>query len=128
MLHKKLVEKIADFDYFLTPTELDALDLESNLIKKHQPFYNILLKDGKAFPYIKIDVKTDFPKVEVVRRIKSDGNKYFGPYITGISAYEIVDLINYVFPISYAHFIQSYHCQILMSSYHLPAHDIMLCN
>ena len=94
-----MVEKIADFDYFLTPTEIDALALESNLIKKHQPFYNILLKDGKAFPYIKIDTKSDFPKVEVVRRIKNDGAKYFGPYISGINVYEIIDLINYVFPI-----------------------------
>ena len=94
-----MVEKIADFDYFLTPTEIDALALESNLIKKHQPFYNILLKDGKAFPYIKIDTKSDFPKVEVVRRIKNDGAKYFGPYISGINVYEIVDLINYVFPV-----------------------------
>ena len=94
-----MVEKIADFDYFLTPTEIDALALESNLIKKHQPFYNILLKDGKAFPYIKIDTKSDFPKVEVVRRIKNDGAKYFGPYISGINVYEIIDLINYVFPV-----------------------------
>ena len=94
-----MVEKIADFDYFLTPTEIDALALESNLIKKHQPFYNILLKDGKAFPYIKINVKEDFPRLEVVRRVKNDGSRYFGPYISGINVYEIVDLINYVFPI-----------------------------
>lgn len=96
---KAMVEKVADFDYLLTPSEIDALALESNLIKKHQPFYNILLKDGKAFPYIKIDVKSDFPKVEIVRRIKNDGSKYFGPYISGISIHEIVDIINYVFPI-----------------------------
>lgn len=96
---KAMVEKVADFDYLLTPSEIDALALESNLIKKHQPFYNILLKDGKAFPYIKIDVKSDFPKVEIVRRIKNDGSKYFGPYISGISIHEVVDIINYVFPI-----------------------------
>ena len=57
------------------------------------------MKDGKAFPYIKIDTKSDFPKVEVVRRIKNDGAKYFGPYISGINVYEIIDLINYVFPV-----------------------------
>ena len=59
---KAMVEKIADFDYLLTPSEIDALALESNLIKKHQPFYNILLKDGKAFPYIKLDIKKIFQK------------------------------------------------------------------
>lgn len=96
---RAMVEKVHDFDYFLTPSEIDALALESNLIKEHQPFYNILLKDGKAFPYIKIDTKSDFPRVEIVRRIKNDGNKYFGPYISGISIHDVVDIINYVFPI-----------------------------
>lgn len=96
---RAMVEKVHDFDYFLTPTEIDALALESNLIKEHQPFYNILLKDGKAFPYIKINTKSDFPRVEIVRRIKNDGSKYFGPYISGISIHDVVDIINYVFPI-----------------------------
>lgn len=96
---RAMVEKVHDFDYFLTPSEIDALALESNLIKEHQPFYNILLKDGKAFPYIKIDTKNDFPRVEIVRRIKNDGSKYFGPYISGISIHDVVDIINYVFPI-----------------------------
>lgn len=96
---KAMVEKVHDFDYFLTPSEIDALALESNLIKEHQPFYNILLKDGKAFPYIKINTKSDFPRVEIVRKIKNDGSKYFGPYISGISIHDVVDIINYVFPI-----------------------------
>ena len=96
---RAMVEKIADFDYLLTPSEIDALALESNLIHKHQPFYNILLKDGKAFPYIKINTKVHFPRAEIVRRIKNDGAKYFGPYITGISVHDVVDIINYVFPI-----------------------------
>lgn len=96
---RAMVEKVHDFDYFLTPSEIDALALESNLIKEHQPFYNILLKDGKAFPYIKINTKSDFPCVEIVRRIKNDGSKYFGPYISGISIHDVVDIINYVFPI-----------------------------
>lgn len=96
---RAMVEKVHDFDYFLTPSEIDALALESNLIKEHQPFYNILLKDGKAFPYIKIDTKSDFPRVEIVRRIKNDGSKYFGPYISGINIHDVVDIINYVFPI-----------------------------
>ncbi|MBO4412633.1 MAG: excinuclease ABC subunit UvrC [Clostridia bacterium] len=96
---RAMVEKIADFDYFLTPSEVDALALESNLIKKHQPFYNILLKDGKAFPYLKIDVKNTYPKVEITRRVKNDGAKYFGPYITGVGIHDILDIINYVFPV-----------------------------
>lgn len=96
---RAMVEKVHDFDYFLTPSEIDALALESNLIKEHQPFYNILLKDGKAFPYIKLNTKSDFPRVEIVRRIKNDGSKYFGPYISGISIHDVVDIINYVFPI-----------------------------
>ena len=58
-----LVQNIYDFDYILTPSELDALALESTLIKKHQPFYNILLKDGKAYPYIKINYKDEYPSV-----------------------------------------------------------------
>jgi len=96
---KTMVDKIYDFDYFLTLSELDALALESNLIKKHQPFYNILLKDGKAFPYIKIDLKNPFPKLEIVRKVKKDGAKYFGPYFAGVSAYEIIKIIQSAFKI-----------------------------
>ena len=79
-----LVSNIASFDYIVTASEYDALILENNLIKKHQPYFNILLKDGKAYPYIKITVKDDFPKIEVVRKVKKDGAKYFGPYFAGI--------------------------------------------
>ena len=71
-----MVDNIDDFEYFIANSELDALGLESNLIHKHQPFYNILLKDGKAFPYIKIDMKEEFPRLEIVRKIKkNDGAK-----------------------------------------------------
>ncbi|MDD2445625.1 MAG: excinuclease ABC subunit UvrC [Clostridia bacterium] len=96
---KAMVDKIYDFDYFITLSELDALALESNLIKKHQPFYNILLKDGKAFPYIKIDVKNPFPKLEIVRKIKNDRAKYFGPYFAGISANEMMKIIQTAFSV-----------------------------
>ena len=71
---KSMVSQVADFEYILTNSELDALVLECNLIKKHQPFYNILLKDGKSYPYIKLDLDEDFPKLEVVRKIKKDNN------------------------------------------------------
>lgn len=95
-----MVNNVDDFDYFIAVSELDALGLESNLIHKHQPFYNILLKDGKAFPYIKINTKEDFPRLEIVRKIKkNDGAKYFGPYIAGISPYDILKTISHAFKV-----------------------------
>ena len=95
-----MVDHVDDFDYFIAVSELDALGLESNLIHKHQPFYNILLKDGKAFPYIKIDMRQPFPRPEIVRKVKkNDGAKYFGPYIAGISPHEILKTINFAFKI-----------------------------
>lgn len=93
-----MVDHVDNFDYFIAVSELDALALESNLIKKHQPFYNILLKDGKAFPYIKIDMKEEFPRLEIVRRVKkNDGARYFGPYISGITPKEILKTISFAF-------------------------------
>ena len=94
-----MVDNVDIFDYFITMSEMDALALESNLIKKYQPFYNILLKDGKQFPYIKIDMKEPFPKLEIVRKVKKDGAKYFGPYFAGIDVREIVKTINSAFKI-----------------------------
>lgn len=94
----KLVSQINDFEYIITPTELDALLLENNLIKLHQPHYNILLKDDKTFPYIKINIEEKYPSIEIVRRIKKDG-KYFGPYLLGVSAQKLIDLIHFAFPI-----------------------------
>lgn len=96
---KAMVDNVDIFDYFITMSEMDALALESNLIKKYQPFYNILLKDGKQFPYIKIDMKEPFPKLEIVRKVKKDGAKYFGPYFAGIDVREIVKTINSAFKI-----------------------------
>ena len=93
----KLVEKIVDLDYIITSNEVEALVLENNLIKKHKPPYNILLKDDKSYPFIKIDVKKPFPRVEVVRKLKNDGAKYFGPYMQGISTQDILGLINSAF-------------------------------
>lgn len=94
-----LVSNIDDFEYILTNTELDAFSLESNLIKKHKPKYNILLKDDKSFPYIRINLKERFPRVTVVRRPKKDGSLLFGPYVTGLRISEIMDLIKWAFPI-----------------------------
>ena len=94
-----MVDNVDIFDYFITMSEMDALALESNLIKKYQPFYNILLKDGKQFPYIKINLKDAFPKFEIVRKVKKDGAKYFGPYFAGLDAREILKTINAAFKI-----------------------------
>lgn len=92
-----MVDNIVDFEYIITPSELEALNLESNLIHKHTPFYNILLKDGKAFPYIKVDYKSDFPRVEVTRKILKDKAMYFGPYFNKINAGLLYKIINNTF-------------------------------
>ena len=89
----RMVSKVYTFDYIITRNEVEALVLENNLIKQHKPPYNILLKDDKNYPFIRIDVKADFPRVEVVRKLKADGAKYFGPYMQGISSRDITDLI-----------------------------------
>lgn len=94
-----LVQNITDFDYILTPSDTDAFLLENNLIKKYQPHFNILLKDGKNYPYIKINLKEDFPKLEITRKVKNDGAKYFGPYFNGISPDEILKIISRAFAI-----------------------------
>lgn len=94
-----MVEHVNDFEYYVTLNERDAFALENNMIKKYKPFYNILLKDDKAYPYIRVTTKDDYPRMEVVRRIKNDGNKYFGPYISGISPYALIKIVNMAYPL-----------------------------
>ncbi len=94
-----LVDKVVDFDYILVASEVDALVLENTLIKKYKPHYNILLKDDKLYPFLRINLKEDFPQVTVVRRLKADGAKYFGPYMIGITTKEMLDLLHAAFPI-----------------------------
>ena len=91
-----MVENIADFYYIITQTEIDALALENNLIKKYKPKYNILLKDDKTYPYIKVHTKEGFPRVSITRKIKKDG-KYFGPCIGGVRCGDILDIIASVY-------------------------------
>ena len=86
-----MVESIADFSYVVTPSEVDALALENTLIKKYKPKYNILLKDDKTYPYIKVHTQEPFPRISVTRRVKKDG-KYFGPFMGGVNCKEIVDI------------------------------------
>ena len=94
-----LVSNIVDFEYIITPSELDAFILENTLIKKHQPFFNILLKDGKQYPYIRVNPHDVYPKFSVVRKVKNDGAKYFGPYFGKINAYELLKTINSAYPV-----------------------------
>ena len=94
-----MVDNIHTFDTIMTSSELEALILECNLIKQYRPKYNILLRDDKQYPYVRIDLKEDFPKVGVVRRVKNDGAKYFGPYIAAHVVREVVDLITKMYPI-----------------------------
>ena len=94
-----MVNNIVDFYYIIAPTEIDALSLENNLIKKHKPRYNILLKDDKTYPYVKVDLKETFPKFTITRKIKKDGAKYFGPFMGGVSVNSVLEIINLAFGI-----------------------------
>ena len=80
-----MVDCIADFAYVVTPTEVDALALENTYIKKYKPKYNILLKDDKTYPYIKVTVGEAFPRICITRRVRRGDGKYFGPFMGGIS-------------------------------------------
>lgn len=93
----KMVENIRDFNYIITGSEIDALALENNLIKKYKPKYNILLKDDKTYPYIKADLREDFPDFYITRRIKKDGCRYFGPFMGGINCKDVLDILQLTF-------------------------------
>ena len=96
---KTMVKHIAEFEYIVTDSEMEALILECNLIKKYSPRYNIALKDDKFYPFIKITTNEDFPRVFVTRNFVRDGNKYYGPYTNVTAVYETIDLIRKIFPI-----------------------------
>ncbi|MBW6411431.1 excinuclease ABC subunit UvrC [Clostridium weizhouense] len=96
---KTMVKNISEFEYIVTDSEMEALILECNLIKKYSPKYNILLKDDKFYPFIKVTVNEDFPKIFITRKYAKDGNKYFGPYTNVSSVYETMNLIKKIFPI-----------------------------
>lgn len=96
---ENMVSLIDHFEYIVTDNEAEALILECNLIKKNMPKFNVLLKDDKTYPYIKVNVKADYPDVYVTRRILNDGAKYFGPYASAGSAKEMIDFIKTKFKI-----------------------------
>ncbi len=96
---RAMVKNIAEFEYIVTDSEMEALILECNLIKKYSPRYNIALKDDKFYPFIKITTNEDFPMVYVTRNFAKDGNRYFGPYTNGTAVYEVMGLIKKLFPL-----------------------------
>lgn len=96
---EKMVSLIDHFEYIVTDNEAEALILECNLIKKNSPRFNVLLKDDKSYPYIKVALKEEYPNVYITRRMIKDGSKYFGPYANPGSAKEMVDFIKTRFKI-----------------------------
>lgn len=94
---RAMVENIEEFEYITTDSEMEALILECNLIKKYMPKYNVLLRDDKTYPYIKVTMGEDFPRVLKTRRVVEDGSRYFGPYSDVGAVNEIIDLLNSVY-------------------------------
>ncbi len=95
---RRLVREIANIEWILVGSELEALILEMNLIKKHRPKYNVRLKDDKRYPYIKIHWADPFPKVTVTRQMVEDGSRYFGPYTSAWAVYQTLDVLRRIFP------------------------------
>ena len=94
---RAMVSKIAEFEIIETKTEMEALILECNLIKKYMPKYNIMLKDDKSYPYIKVTMQEDYPRLVKTRQVKKDGGKYFGPYANASAVNQMVDLLNGIY-------------------------------
>lgn len=94
---EKMVSQIDHFEYIVVDSEMEALILECNLIKRHRPKYNVLLKDDKMYPYIKITLQEKFPTVRIVRKKFQDGAKYYGPYTNAYAVKETVDFLNHMF-------------------------------
>ncbi len=95
---RRLVSEIADLEWIVTDTELEALILENELIKRHRPRFNVRLKDDKTYPYIKLHWNEDFPKVTIVRRMERDGGRYYGPFTSAYAVRQTLDVLRRVFP------------------------------
>ncbi len=93
----RMIEQIAWFEYIVTDSELEALVLECNLIKEHNPKYNTMLKDGKGYPFLKATIQDDFPRFVLARQMKRDGAKYFGPFTSGAAIRDTIELLNKLF-------------------------------
>ncbi len=95
---RALVEQIEDFEYIVTANAAEALHLEATLVKRHQPFFNVRLKDDKHYPYLRIDVQNEWPRVEIARRVHNDGARYFGPYASASSVRTTLGIVKKLFP------------------------------
>lgn len=93
----RMVEQIARFEYIVTDSELEALVLENNLIKEHSPKYNTMLKDDKTYPYIKVTLGEEYPRILFARQMKKDKSKYFGPYTSALAVKETIELLNHLY-------------------------------
>ena len=96
---EKMITLIDYFEYIVTDSELEALVLENNLIKEHKPKYNTMLKDDKSYPFMKVTVQEDFPRVLFARQMKRDGAKYFGPYTSAAAVKDTIELIQKLYGI-----------------------------
>ena len=96
---EKMVTKIARFEYIVTDSELEALILECNLIKEYRPRYNTMLRDDKTYPYICVTTSEEYPRLQMVRKMKKDKNKYFGPYTSGQAVRDTIELLQKLFRI-----------------------------
>ena len=96
---RAMVSHVADFETIITGSEVEALILENNLIKKHRPHYNISLKDDKTYPYVKVTLSEDYPRVIITRRLVKDGGRYFGPYADVGAVHESLKLLKRLFPL-----------------------------
>jgi excinuclease ABC subunit C len=95
---RRMVAQIADFEFIVTDTESEALILENTLIKRYRPYYNARLKDDKTYPYLKIDLNEEFPRIYITRQVARDGARYFGPFATAGSVRQTMDLVKKLFP------------------------------
>lgn len=95
-----LVSQVADLETMVTRSELEALILESNLVKRHKPRFNIVLRDDKQYPYVRLPIKDDFPRLSIVRRVQKDGALYYGPYTPANALRETLKIIKHVFPLA----------------------------
>ena len=95
---RRLVSRIADFEFIVTDTEAEALILENTLIKRYRPHFNARLKDDKTYPFLKIDLSEEFPRVYITRHVSDDGARYFGPFASAGSVRHTMDLVKKLFP------------------------------
>jgi excinuclease ABC subunit C len=100
-----MIQHVADLDIFVTRSELEALILENNLVKKYRPRYNVVLRDDKNYPFLRLPLKDDYPRLEIVRRVKPDGALYYGPYVPTHALRETLRLLRKIFPLPNCHIV-----------------------